>query len=227
MEMNKDVKAIFFDADGTLYDLKLKECYDKMFEEISKRSDVAKDLVEKVFYEELEKVKKINEPQKRKREYLMEIVFEKLRIKEDVSYFLNIFWDCVLKNLKKKEGLDEFLKECKNREIILGIFSEEFEQWLIKKIEKITDKNIFSYFITPEITGSMKPSEFFYEKILEFTGFNPKEIMVVGDSWEKDLKLAKNYGMFTVLISEKPEGNPDIIVKNYKELFSYLFGREK
>ncbi|HIE41419.1 MAG TPA: HAD family hydrolase, partial [Candidatus Aenigmarchaeota archaeon] len=118
-----------------------------------------------------------------------------------------------------KEGVIEFLEKYKDSYTI-GIFTDEFKEIVEKKLEKVFGKwkKYFKFLITPEITNEMKPSEKYYDKILEITNVKEKEVAVFGNSWEKDLRIAKDKGIFTVLISNKKKGFPDIFVKDFKEL---------
>ena len=152
-------------------------------------------------------------------------MFEKTLDKLGVEYSeelikdaLKIFWEEVLNTVTPKNGVIEFVEKHKDKCII--VFTDEFREIVEKKLEKIFGnwKKYFRFLITPEITKEMKPSEKYYEKILEITKAKPEEIIVIGDSWKRDLKIAREIGMKTVLISEEKQGNPDIFVKDFKDL---------
>ena len=215
------IKAIAIDADHTLYELNTKTAYEKFFSYLSGKLNVNRNILEKTFLEITEQVKKSKNPEERKREYCLKKTLDKLGIEyseELIKDALKIFWEEVLNTITPKNGVIEFVEKHKDKYII--VFTDEFREIVEKKLEKIFGnwKKYFRFLITPEITKEMKPSEKYYEKILEITKAKPEEIIVIGDSWERDLKIAKEMGMKTVLISEEKQGFPEIFVKDFKEL---------
>ncbi len=223
------IKAIFFDADHTLYEIPedaKKKAYEKFFSFLSEELKIEREILEKAFFEILEKVKKSKNPEKRRREYCLRKVLKKLHADADKSIIheaLKIFWNAIIENIKPKRGVLKFVQEMQKHHS-LGIFTDEFYEIVEKKLEKIfgNREKYFRFLITPEITGEMKPSPKFYEKILELTKLKPEEILVVGDSWERDLALAKKFGMKTALIAVSKEGEPDFFARDFEE-FRNLF----
>jgi putative hydrolase of the HAD superfamily len=230
MECRK-LKVIAFDADHTLYEIETKEAYEKMFAYLSEVIGIEKAKIEEVFRSELEKLlssANAKDPEKRRREYVILKTAEVLGVsieKKEIENSLEIFWNSVLESLTPKEGVVEFLEYFKDR-IIMGVFTDEFREIVTRKLHKAFGEwqNYFRFLITPEDTGEMKPSLNYYTKILELTKERPESILVVGDSWERDLKLAKEIGMKTALVSEKYQGMPDFFVKDFHELKKILQG---
>lgn len=216
------IKVIAIDADHTLYELDTKLAYEKFFSYLSEKLNVKREILEKSFLETLEEVKKSKKPEERRREYCLKKTLDKLGVKysdEVVLSSLRIFWVEVLNSLAPKNGVIEFVQKYKDKYTI-GIFTDEFREIVERKLEKVFGnwKECFKFLITPEATKEMKPSEKYYERILEITKARAEEVAVIGDSWERDLKIAKEKGMITVLVSNEKEGSPDIFVKDFKEL---------
>ncbi len=211
------MKVIMFDADGTLYDINVKKCYEKMLKEISLGEGIDLEELTKEFYSSLEFVKTLQDPEKRKREYLISLVLEKFQVKTDVKKYLEIFWNCIEENIREKKGIREFLEKVRGK-YKLVVFSEEFRENLVRKLKKLKLLENFDL-VTPEDTKTMKPSEKFYELVKE--KFKPDEILIIGDSWIRDLEIGRKFGK-TVLISEKLEGTPDIWVKDFVELMEKM-----
>lgn len=216
------IKVIAIDADHTLYEIFTEKAYEKFFSYLSKELDIEAETLKEVFFEKLEEIKKLKEPEKRRREYCLKKTLEKLNVKysqDIISSSLKIFWNEVLNSLKPKKGVIDFVEKC-SKNYILGVFTDEFKEIVEEKLEKVFGnwKEYFKFLITPEDVGEMKPSEKYYEKTLEITKARAEEIAVIGDSWERDLKIAKEKGMVTILIAEKKEGNPDFFVKDFEEL---------
>jgi len=225
-----EIRAVVCDADHTLYELSSQEAYSKMFSFLSEKTGIKKCVIEITFKEELRKLLSSPEaknPEKRKRDNFLKHVLNKLNVKfseNEMKRAIEIFWDEVCKTLEPNECVYDFLEKTKKKGITLGIFTDEFRENLIRKLNKVFGEweRYFDFLITPEDTGEMKPSEKYYEKILKITKHSSEKILVIGDSWERDLMFAKQYGMITVLISEKYEGNPDIYAKNFCELLKAL-----
>jgi len=221
MDSKQKYKVIAVDADNTLYELNAKPAYERFFSYLSEKLNINRDILEKTFLEVVGQVKKSKNPEERKREYSLKKTLDKLGVKyseELIKESLKIFWDEVLNTITPKNGVIEFIEKHKDKYII--VFTDEFKEIVEKKLEKAFGdwRKYFRYLITPEVTKEMKPSEKYYKKILEITKAKPEEIIVIGDSWEKDLKIAKDMGMKTVLISEEKQGDPDVFVKDFKEL---------
>ena len=224
------IRAIVCDADHTLYKLSSQEAYSKMFSFLSQKTGIKKCVIEITFKEEMRKLLSSTEaknPEKRKRDNFLKYVLNKLNVElpeNEIRKVIEMFWNEACKTLKPNECVFEFLEKTRKKGITLGVFTDEFRENLIKKLNRVFGewKRYFDFLITPEDTGEMKPSEKYYEKILEITRCSSEKILVIGDSWERDLMLAKQYGMITVLISEKYEGNPDIYAKSFCELIKAL-----
>ncbi len=224
------IRAVVCDADHTLYKLSSQEAYSKMFSFLSEKTGIKKCVIEITFKDELKKLLSSPEaknPEKRKRDNFLKYILNKLNVEvseNEIIKAIEIFWNDVCKTLEPNESVFEFLEKTGKRGITLGVFTDEFRKNLIKKLNRVFGEweKYFDFLITPEDTGEMKPSEKYYEKILEITRCSPEKILVIGDSWERDLMLAKQYGMITVLISEKYEGDPDIYAKDFCELIKAL-----
>ena len=219
------VKVIVIDADHTLheFDKKKKErAYREFYKYLSKKLNIQQEIIGKFFLETVGEIKESKNPKERKREYSLKKTLDKLGLEYSEEIIINslkIFWNELLNSIIVKEGVIEFLEKYKDSYTI-GIFTDEFKEIVEKKLEKVFGKwkKYFKFLITPEITNEMKPSEKYYDKILEITNVKEKEVAVFGNSWEKDLRIAKDKGIFTVLISNKKKGFPDIFVKDFKEL---------
>ncbi|MDY6788660.1 MAG: HAD family hydrolase, partial [Candidatus Nanohaloarchaea archaeon] len=103
---------------------------------------------------------------------------------------------------------------------LLAVASDEFKRPLERKLNKVLGswKDYFNHLITPRETESMKPSEEFYNSVLEKEGLDPADVAMVGDSWKRDLEPAQRCGLITILVSEEKKGDPDFHIKNLEEL---------
>lgn len=220
------IKIIIFDADNTLYKINNKEAYKKLYDFLAKELKIPKEKIKEKHKKIIGKLKYSSKPIKRKHSYSIKLLLEKYhadnkeRILEEA---IKIFWNQIVEDLIIIPEMIGILKRLKEN-FRLVIASEEFLEILEKKLRKtIPDyKEHFEFLVTPDIVKAMKPSKEYYEIVLEKTNLKTNEILVIGDSWKRDLKPAKAIGIKTVLLHEKYKGNPDIWIRNIKDLLNIL-----
>lgn len=207
------LKAIIFDADGTLYDVKTKRAYGRSCDFLSEKTGIPAENI----YIELKKT--INDikstpdssfdPEKRQRKYayektLLRLGVAKERVEALAQDAVDIFWKAALEDLEISFVVPVTLKNLAEK-YDLAVTSEEFRGNLILKLNHVFGdwKKYFKALITPEETGIMKPSEKYYLKAMEKLNLNQDEIMAVGDSEERDIAPAKKLGIKTLIVSPK------------------------
>ncbi len=223
------VKVVIFDADHTLYTTDTSHAYDEMFRYLAKVLKEEKSVVERVWREHVRNIlnsKDAKNPEKRSRYYSLYIVLGQFGVTHEdgveriMEEALSIFWEGILSTLSPAvPELERFIKKLAEK-YVLCIASDEFMDMLELKLDKALPswRGIFRMVVTPEKTGTMKPSRKFYRIIMEELNVKPEECVVVGDDWERDLKPAKQLGMKTVLVSAEKKGSPDGWVQKLDEL---------
>jgi len=68
-------------------------------------------------------------------------------------------------------------------------------------------EHYFSVIVTTESLGYDKPDVHLYRKAAELTGYAPREIMHVGDSYELDVRGARSAGMRAVLLDRRGDAS--------------------
>ncbi|MCD6092583.1 MAG: HAD family hydrolase [Candidatus Aenigmarchaeota archaeon] len=224
--MTRMIKAIIFDADGTLYKTRTADAYKKQFEFLEEKTGKKSEKIEARWKKVKDNVLKYDakNPEKRKREFittqtLIRLGIDPKRSENLAKMSLKIFWTHVLKDLKHEKDVKKVVSRL-GKKYELVVASDEFRKNLNAKLNKILGdwKNYFKFLITPDIVKEMKPSKKYYEKVLKKLRLGRNEVIVVGNSWENDLKPAKEMGIKTVLINDKIEGEPVHWIKNMKEL---------
>ncbi|MFW5902529.1 MAG: HAD-IA family hydrolase [archaeon] len=92
---------------------------------------------------------------------------------------------------------------------------------------------LYPYFNTEQVftldkTNERKPSLKPFKAFLEETEFNPKEVLFVGDSLERDVKGASRAGLKTALAKygqikqKKIKEKPDYVLNEFKEILEIL-----
>ena len=91
--------------------------------------------------------------------------------------------------------------------------------------------NLSDYFeavLTCEDTKVRKPSAKAFDKILKKLDLNPEEVLMVGDSLDKDIQGAKEIGMKTCFAKYGDMGlsnnsiNPDYIIYGFDEILKIV-----
>lgn len=120
--------------------------------------------------------------------------------------------------IKKRPQLLELLSTLRRKGLKLACHtnaSRALAERVLKAVE--IPPNAFDIIVTCE-DAEPKPMYEGYLKIIEILGTRPEEVLYVGDRWRVELEPAKKLGMRTALISSKPEGEPDLLLKDILEL---------
>ncbi|OJF76712.1 MAG: haloacid dehalogenase [Treponema sp. CETP13] len=217
--MMKEIKAVAFDIDGTLYpDYKLNFlviphflahiyffiCYDIVRHQLRKHAQL-QDLL--VFQSQL-LAKKLHTTPKRAYEKTNEIIYKGLR-----PYF---------KIIKPFKYVTETFDAFKEAGLKLGVLSDfpteqKGDIWgLAQKCDVV---------IGTEEIGALKPSRYTFGVFAEKLGCKPQEVLYVGNSKKNDIKGAKAAGMKTAFVMSpwrrlihKKLSIADISFSSYRQL---------
>ncbi len=207
------IKAIFFDADNTLYKLNSKRAYQNLFGYLSKEIGIPRVNIEGIWQVILDDV--LDNPEKSLSPYFRHRLYP---IKETLKFYglsakkaeafskkaLNKFFDDLAEDIKFEKNLKNLIKELKKKYKLI-IFTEEFKKYLPKKLNRIFGnwKKHFLFAVTPDTVKTMKPSEKYFRYALKKLKLKPSEIIVIGDSLERDIIPAKKIGIKTFHIKQK------------------------
>lgn len=222
----KQLRLLIFDADKTLYDIDAKEAYEELYRFLSKKLNIPVAQIKEEHAKEIEKIKTSLDPAKRNYGYALEKVLRKHLREESTPILqeaLNGFWSRVVKNLKPKKQVVETISSL-SKQYILIIATDEFYSIVEQKLNKIFGnwRDYFHTIISCDKVGSMKPSERYYDEAMRLVNTSPQETVMIGDSWKRDLELAKKQGIKTILLAEQSEGSPDHVIRSPPELKKIL-----
>lgn len=216
------ITCLIFDADNTLYQTKkaAKLGYIAMFQFLHQKTGIAPEKLQETYESIVNKVKKDLNPAKRKREYAVQRLLQKF-FKDSpklLAESMEVFWEVVGKNIQPVKGVKKLIDELAGK-YTLVVASDEFQKPLMWKLKATLGKfELFRMIVTPEVTKTMKPSRIYYDKIIEELAIKPEQGMMIGDSWERDLEIARMVGLKTVLVAVEREGNPHFWIKELAEL---------
>ncbi|MFD0962621.1 HAD family hydrolase [Pseudofulvibacter geojedonensis] len=129
----------------------------------------------------------------------------------------DIFYAC--KNLPWE--IYDDVAELKEIDLPLFVFSN-FNKNLIKLLSSLLGVEFKAYAISEEL-GVAKPNEKFYKKAISLTGFQPEELLYIGDSIKLDMIPAKECNMNSVLIDREGfYSNYNKSIKSFQEIKDYL-----
>ena len=218
------IKAVLFDADNTLYRISKSEAYDAQFAFLQKATGIKKQRIKSEWEKVRDCLRSSPDPELRNRKYstaaaLHRLEYDSPDCEKVATKSVDIFNERIVRNLKFDKENRTVLSQLRKK-YRLAVASDEFASFLKMKLNRaLTDyRKYFSFIITPEKTKAMKPSTAYYELAIKRLGMKAQEVMMVGDSWERDLKPAASMGMKTVLVGSRIEGKPNHWVKNIAEL---------
>lgn len=188
------IKAVAFDIDGTLYNIKhLNKQFTKAFLRHPFRT--------RLFFVARKNVRKLLE--NRNENILSRDVF--LHLQTESVGKKDGYFDVVYKILRKNRKLppfkevDTFLSLLHSKGIICATLSD-FP--LETKLDELGLKNYFDITLSAEDCGFLKPNKKAFDYLLNALKVEPSECLYIGDSLTKDKNGAINSGMKALLLGE-------------------------
>lgn len=211
------IKTVIFDADHTLYTPHSEKAYDAKFEFLSEATGKKKAALRRSWERLVEQKMQTRDPGEWERKRMIKETLKDVGASLDervIDEAYTLFWETVVDNVEHPDGVGTMLRNLQNNGFRIALATDEFPEPVRMKLGAVLrTQDIESFFdvvVTCRDVGKQKPSQQYYELIVEETGVLPDECMVVGDSWIRDLQPAKKLGMTTVLVGESdPEGEPD------------------
>lgn len=188
------IKAVLIDIDDTIFDfekcsknafLKTLEKFDLKFkeEDFSYFNQVDNILWNK------QKLGQINIDQVfKERSALMSDYF---KLNMDNSIFNEIFVDFLNYETVKLDGIEDLLVYLSNKYKIYGA-SNGIYTMQVNRLKKSNLYKYFNYVFVSDKISYEKPDIRFFQKIMEFTKLETKELIMIGDSIKSDIKGASN-----------------------------------
>ncbi len=209
-----NIKNLLFDLDGTLYPY----------------SSGTQDLFEQRIVIFFQKKFAISEQEAvSKRNEFMKLYRNNNGSFNDVSYsdkkeFMDFICDIDVSMLKPNKNLADILRMLPQRKFIITDSTQKHVKDTLKQIG--IDENIFSGISDCESNGFIfKPQEEVFHNIASSYGLNFSQSAFFEDK-VKNLEIAKELGMTTILISENEQPTPkyvDYQFHNVLEALNYLF----
>ncbi len=112
--------------------------------------------------------------------------------KMEEAYYKNL-----IKAMKPDTKATAFLKECKRRQIPVCVVTDLYGNIQVQKLNRLKLSRYIDYVVANDEVGVDKPNERIFKRALEKISVLPKDAVMIGDNYEKDIKGAKALGILT------------------------------
>jgi len=232
----REVKAIFFDLDDTLYDYSSSSGYskNKVFSYLLnrcphlKREDILSSY-EKIIQETVkEEVKGIYGAWDRQKRFSKLLLY--LGLKDDglSKRLVTIFAKARAESSKPYPDVHDVLSKLREK-YVLGIITNGPTIYQREEISLLKLETYFSHILIAEEVGFRKPAKEIFQTALKKVACHPEEAVMVGNNPREDIKPAKKLGMETVLLDPINrftkedlvlEERPDYLIRQFTELLN-------
>lgn len=231
---SREVKAIFFDLDNTLYDYNSSSDYskNKVFSYLLKRYPHLKredilssyaEIIQDAVEEEAKGLYDAWDRQKRFSKLLLS-----LGLKDDglSKRLVTIFAEARAESSKPYPDTQDVLSKLREK-YVLGVITNGPSVYQREEISLLKLGAYFSHILISEEVGFRKPAKEIFQIAIKKAGCRPEEAVMVGDNLREDIEAAKNLGMKTVLFDSNnrfkkedlaPQERPDYLIRRLTEL---------
>ncbi|WP_196497877.1 HAD family hydrolase [Lactococcus lactis] len=227
---NNDIKAVIFDWDNTLFPFKTywekshnKVFYQNHFEDLGldyQNFITTYRYYDKMLWKEV-LLKKITLGELRQQRLIMTMRDYGIEYSSNrAQKFFEDFFNQLLKEIVPENNLILAVKELKE-EYNLSILTNGkiFEQ--TEKIKRSGFEGVLDTYISDQI-GYEKPDIRAFQYVIKQQGLEPQTTLMVGDSYDNDLKPAHELGMKTAYIGNTSSLKTDYSFNTIMELVAFL-----
>jgi len=247
MEKFNNIKAIIFDAGGTLWTKMINiEDQEKIIAKesinllkrkgYSVRVEFYQKLKNKIWNDWKERVKRSGKEFKLKD--FLDHFLEQINIPTKDRNFLiprisKIIYKHDYENIALKPTVMETLQKLRDKGYLLGIISNSSYSYehILGILEKLRIKNFFKEVLVSSQEGVAKPHVLIFKKALSLFNVQPEEVIFIGDNPEIDVPGAKAIGMKVFLVSNDKKididkSQVDGVIKNLIDILPLLSNKE-
>lgn len=134
-----------------------------------------------------------------------------------------IYWDAMLERMEPYGYVLPLLQELARRKIRTAVLTDLTAHIQHRKIRKLGIAQYVDVLVTSEEAGKEKPDGAAFGLVLEKLKLPPGQVVMIGDSREKDIRGAEAAGMHGILYSREKECT---VMQECLELIGYEAERE-
>jgi putative hydrolase of the HAD superfamily len=204
---NEKVKAILLDLDNTLYKYEpchqyaLKNCWQYFqkdnpisFAQFKKNYKLARRDVKKYTF---------GQAASHSRFLYFQRFLEKTHGKTDTILTVELeelYWNNFFKKMKLFNGAFVFLKECRKNNIKVCLITDLTAKIQFKKINHFKISEYLDFIVSSEEAGRDKPHQNIFRLALQKLKMRPRDVVLIGDDYNKDLAGGEKMGIKTILL---------------------------
>lgn len=214
------MKAVIFDLDGTLYD------YDELDKEAGRNVEAFTCKTLGISADRFREAYRFGREETKKRLAEFGAGHNRLLYFQKTLEYLDVlpvplslqmyeqYWGVFLQNMKLFPGVKEVFSYLRQKDIPIVICTDLTAHIQHRKIEALGIASHVKYLVSSEEAGREKPAGEPFLLCLEKLKLPPEEVWYVGDSFEKDIKGARQAGMRALWMHRE--------VSDYEELLSII-----
>lgn len=209
------IKAIIFDADDTLYatSAAAKTAELLSMEFFGKQKNIPSEKLYSDFLEIVKNISKSKKPLRRHRLYSYGMLAKKHKLKE-VGKAYKLFFDEVLRHIQLMPHVEYALKKLSKYK--LAIVTQDFRSQMARKLAQYGLKKYFKIIVTCDDARVMKPNKKYFQIAFKKLKIKADEAVVVGDDYDRDLRIPKALGCKTVIYGFDKDADYSFL--SYKKL---------
>ena len=215
------IKAVIFDLDNTLYDY--TTCDKHASEMLCNYACDKYGISPEVFYQKYEQSKKSvkdklgNVGASHNRILFMQNFLENLgKLPANGALDLyDVYWNDMLNNMKLFPYVEPLLDYLEQNSIKIALLTDLTAHIQHRKIKALGLENRIKILVTSEEAGEEKPSGIPFELIRQKLNVPAKEILMIGDNYDRDITGALNAGMKALHFKKELADNmKDLVISN-------------
>ena len=206
-------KGLLIDIDDTLYsyhlahNIAIDQCAIKFKEKLPFQKNIDEESFKIIYRDCRNKVtERLNSNGScRSRLLAFQLLFESLGTLNPLDCykysldFEDYYWSILIENIERNEQMYAFVQRCLFQGFKVCAISDMQMSFQIRKMIKMDYKDIL--LVTSEEVGIEKPDKLIFQHALKKIGLTPDEVIMIGDSYSKDIVGAENIGIKTFQIS--------------------------
>lgn len=206
LKLPTEIKAVLIDFDNTFY--QYQPCHTHALAEVRRFIETrygALEDFEKLYKEAQEKVKRRipNHAASHSRILYFQNFLEELNSEHLISESLEletIYWQAFKSKMVPIPGLLDFLAECKKSGTKVVVVSDLTTRLQFQKLIQLGVADLISQVVTSEEAGAEKPDPAIFRLALEKLELVAADVIMIGDSEDRDIKGAEALGIPTIQI---------------------------
>lgn len=198
------IKAVVFDLDDTIYDYEY--CHEKAMEKFKDYCVNKFSITGEEFENSFNLAKKIVKNRLRNTaashnrllyvQNFLEIIGEKPTVHALDLY--NQYWNAMLEIMQPYEYVIPLFRKLAGENLKIGILTDLTAHIQYRKIQYLGIDEYIDTIVTSEEAGEEKPNNKMFDLVIEKFKLSPEEIIMIGDSYKKDILGAEAAGMHSI-----------------------------